>query len=104
LVDFMYMPQNVNSVGDSYVGGSGISTYQIYDCDVEAVPHVRDSPIQTFTGNGYLKGPSVGLSGATSDALTTGAALWYSASLPDRGAKRCVCRRLRIARWAFGSR
>lgn len=83
LIDFMYMPQNVNSVGDSWVSGSGISTYQIYDCDVEAVPHVRDSPIQTFTGNGYLKGPSVGLSGATSDTLTTGASLWYSASLPD---------------------
>eukprot|EP00284_Hemiselmis_tepida_P019042 CAMPEP_0174917174 /NCGR_PEP_ID=MMETSP1355-20121228/2297_1 /TAXON_ID=464990 /ORGANISM="Hemiselmis tepida, Strain CCMP443" /LENGTH=1565 /DNA_ID=CAMNT_0016162241 /DNA_START=78 /DNA_END=4771 /DNA_ORIENTATION=+ len=91
-VDFMYLPQNQFSTGALWVNGDGVSTYRIEDCDTVAYPYSRDAPIQTFTGNGYIKGPpsTYGLGPSTSDTLTTGNSLWYSAGAGDSSTSLAV--------------
>uniref|UniRef100_A0A6U4UG80 IPT/TIG domain-containing protein n=1 Tax=Hemiselmis andersenii TaxID=464988 RepID=A0A6U4UG80_HEMAN len=91
-VDFMYLPQNQFSTGALWTGGDGVSTYRIEDCDTWAYPYSRDAPIQTFTGNGYIKGPpsTFGLGISTSDTLTTGNSLWYSAGAGDSSTSLAV--------------
>jgi len=91
-VDFMYMPQNEFSAGALWVNGNGVSTYKIDDCDTWAYPYARDAPIQTYTGNGYIKGPpsTYGLGISTSDTLTTGNSLWYSAGQGDSSTSLAV--------------
>lgn len=84
-IDLMYYPQSDTAVGQDWVGGSGVSTYKLEDCDTDAYPFARDAPIQTFTGASFIKTPGSnwGLGDFNADTLTTGSSLWYTAGIAD---------------------